>query len=231
MKLLASDFDGTFYINEEGIKENVKWLDKFIKNNLFVIATGRTYYDIKKEIDKYGIKCSYLIINHGASILENDEIIFNSSINNNVKNKLISDLMIKKSKRLVCASKKESRVDITCDDLTKIYISYKNKIFSKMVTLILFAKYNKYLNIISYKDTIEIVAKNVNKKEAINFIKDRENLKKENILTIGDNLNDIEMVKEFNGFTVENSIKSIKKAAIKEYKTVKDLMIDIENDK
>ena len=42
MKLLASDYDNTFYISDEDIVKNINKVKKFRKNTLFLIATGRS---------------------------------------------------------------------------------------------------------------------------------------------------------------------------------------------
>lgn len=53
-KLLASDYDQTYYLNDldivKNIEETKKWIDK---GNIFVIATGRSYQDLKNKQDKY----------------------------------------------------------------------------------------------------------------------------------------------------------------------------------
>ena len=50
-KILVSDYDKTFYLNDEDIEKNKIAVEKFRKErNVFVIATGRSYYDIQKKI-------------------------------------------------------------------------------------------------------------------------------------------------------------------------------------
>ena len=44
MKLLVCDYDQTFYTNELDIQENIKWSHLFMKDNIFMIATGRSFY-------------------------------------------------------------------------------------------------------------------------------------------------------------------------------------------
>ena len=52
-KILVSDYDDTLFIDEEGIKENIKLLKKWMrKKNIVVIATGRSYYDMMKDYKK-----------------------------------------------------------------------------------------------------------------------------------------------------------------------------------
>ena len=93
-KILVSDYDKTFYLNDEDVEKNKIAVEKFRKNgNIFVIATGRSYYDMQKKISEYKIMYDYLIINHGATILnEKDEIIYNFSIKNETANKIRDDL-------------------------------------------------------------------------------------------------------------------------------------------
>ena len=78
-KLLVSDYDGTFYINDLDIKKTIGNINNFRKlNNLFVIATGRSYVDLKEKIDKYKIPYDYLILNHGALLLSKELTIIKS---------------------------------------------------------------------------------------------------------------------------------------------------------
>ena len=49
-KLLVSDYDQTFYINDEDIEKNKIAVNEFrSKGNIFVIATGRSYDDFMKK--------------------------------------------------------------------------------------------------------------------------------------------------------------------------------------
>lgn len=87
-KLLVSDYDQTFYINDEDIEENKKLVERFRKKgNIFIIATGRSYLDFQDKVNKYKLEYDYVIINHGATILDkNDNVLFNFSINNVIIN-------------------------------------------------------------------------------------------------------------------------------------------------
>ena len=49
MKMLVSDYDQTFYLNDQNIKINIDMVKQFRKaGNKFVIATGRSYMDFKE---------------------------------------------------------------------------------------------------------------------------------------------------------------------------------------
>ena len=95
-KILVSDYDQTFYLNDEDIEINKKAVAKFRKEgNIFVIATGRSHFDFHNKVDKYNFEYDYVIINHGATILDkNDKIFANFSINNEIINNIKKDLQL-----------------------------------------------------------------------------------------------------------------------------------------
>lgn len=73
-KLLVSDYDGTFYSDLRNLKINIKAIEKFRKaGNLFAISTGRAYDSIKKECEKHNIPYDYLFCNDGAVLFNKDD--------------------------------------------------------------------------------------------------------------------------------------------------------------
>lgn len=231
--MIVSDYDDTFYISDDDIKNNIILVDEFMKNNCFVIATGRSYFDYKNKKDLYGIKCNYLIINHGATIIKNNNIIYNLVIDNFTKNELIKDLRLDTTISNFACSDINSRVSIDSDNLTKIHVKYNNSTEAKKIKKILTCKYsNKINNFLVCKDeAIEIVAKEVNKSNAINFIAQLEKINENNIYTIGDSYSDIEMIKNFKGYAMINSIKELKELSTKQYKSVSNLILEVMSDK
>ena len=51
-----------------------------------------------------------------------------------------------------------------------------------------------------------------------------------NVYSIGDGYSDIEMVKDFNGYCMIDSVNELKKVAISEVKSVSDLVKDLLKD-
>lgn len=67
MYVLASDYDGTLKTRIHDLHINIKSLKKFRSlGNKFIIATGRSFESIKKEIDEFEILFDYLSCNDGA---------------------------------------------------------------------------------------------------------------------------------------------------------------------
>lgn len=230
-KLLVSDYDQTFYINDEDIEKNKIAVNEFRKKgNIFVIATGRSYADFMKKKNQYNIECDYLIINHGATILDKkDNIIFNEKIPNEILDSLKFDLHIENSERNFCCSILESRVDFEYKNLTKIHVKYNDLEYSNKILKKLEEKYNSFLN--SYLvsgNSIEIISKNANKSKAIKLLSKKIEIGQEKIYTIGDGYSDIEMVKDYNGYAMKESVNELKNVALEEIESVRDLIRKIE---
>lgn len=230
-KLLVSDYDQTFYINDEDIEKNKIAVNEFRKKgNIFVIATGRSYADFMKKKNQYNIEYDYLIINHGATILDKKEnIIFNEKIPNEILDSLKFDLHIENSERNFCCSILESRVDFEYKNLTKIHVKYNDLEYSNKILKKLEEKYNSFLN--SYLvsgNSIEIISKNANKSKAIKLLSKEIEIVQEEIYTIGDAYSDIEMVKDYNGYAMKESVDELKNVALEEIDSVSDLIRKIE---
>ena len=244
-KILVSDYDKTFYLNDEDIEKNKIAVEKFRKQgNVFVIATGRSYYDIQKKINEYKINYDYLIINHGASILsEKDEIIYNFSIENEIISKIRNDLELNiqnmkvdlendasktQTNKYFCCKGKASRLDFNNKDLTKINIKLDSEEMANKINNMMNDKYSENIN--CYKvsnDIVEIISKEINKSEAIKLLADYYDLDNKFIYTIGDGYSDIEMIKNFNGYAMKDSVEKLKKVAKKEYESVSELINEI----
>ena len=230
-KLLVSDYDQTFYINDEDIEKNKIAVNEFRKKgNIFIIATGRSYADFMKKKNKYNIECDYLIINHGATILDQkDNIIFNEKIPNEILESLKLDLHIENSEKNFCCSILESRVDFEYKNLTKIHVKYNDSEYSNKILKKLEEKYNGCINAYLVSgNSIEIISKNANKSKAIKLLSKEIEIGKGEIYTIGDGYSDIEMVKDYNGYAMKESVDELKNVALEEIDSVSDLIRKIE---
>ena len=228
MKMLVSDYDDTFYINDSDISKNIKLVKQFMENHLFVIATGRSYPSFVIEKNRYSIDYHYLIMNHGATIIKKDKMIYNKSLDYLTKEELVKDLKRKEITYLFSCFQLES-VDIRSKKITKIHARYQSKEEANYIKNILDNKYQNKVNtyLVCQEEAIEVVSCEVNKSIAIDFIANNEKIAKDNIYTIGNSYNDIEMIEKFKGFSIENSVSSVRVHAIAEYDSVSSLISDI----
>ncbi len=232
-KILISDYDQTFYLNDEDIEKNKKYINKFIElGNLFVIATGRSYLDFHNKLDIYKFNYNYVILNHGATVIDkNNNVLFNICISNEIISNIQKDLNLDECVNYFCCSKTDSRVTFEHKDLTKINVRYNSKDYALDKANYINDKYGNYVNAYYVNtNSIEIISNKTSKAKAIYWlIKFCNFVKESNIYVIGDGYSDIEMVKEFNGYCMKDSVEELKKIANKEYDSVSDLVNDILN--
>lgn len=233
MKILVSDYDKTFYLNDKDIVNNIKLIKEFRKKgNLFIIATGRSYYDFIKKYNQYNFPYDYVLINHGATIIDNKgNILNNISIDNEIISEIENNLQLDKANKYFCCSGLDSRVLFDKLDLTKINVEYNDNQVALDINEYLNNNYSDYIT--SYfvrKGLIEIISKNTSKLHALDFLLKKLSLENEKIYTIGDGISDIELVKKYHGYCMCNSVVELKKIAQKEYNSVSILIKEIMED-
>lgn len=209
MKILISDFDHTFFDNNYA--NNIEIVNKFVdEGNMFIIATGRSINNLKIDIGDYNIKYSYLICSDGASIYDNKHNnIFSCDINEELINP-ICDLL-----------DNDSNITLTLIENDNIVSgTHANSIAGKFIdkeeckTLVDQIK-NKFPLVNAYlsDNYINIRNKNVSKYEAIKFLISNYGLNEEDIYTIGDSINDIEMCRNFKSFSFNFADFEVKKVS------------------
>lgn len=233
-KVLVVDYDRTLFINNDDMLNNINSINKFRENgNIFIIATGRTYNSLKKEIDKYNIEYDYLILNHGSLVIKKDEsTLFHYKIDRNILFDITNYLSKYKPKSVMYSYYTKDTSNINNPDISKITIGFQKDIETfKKVMMDVVKKYNNKLNIYFTQNfEIEIISKETNKSKAIDLLMKKVNFKKENIYTIGDSYTDIEMINDYNGSCMEKSIDILKNNKnIKKYSSVSVLIKDILN--
>ena len=226
-KMIASDYDRTFYLNDEDIEKNKTAIEKFRKEgNIFVIATGRSYYHFMKKVNKYNIDYDYAIINHGATVIDKQgNTLFNMPMNNSVINNIKNDLQLDKSIDTFCCSKLETKVPFNHKDLTKINVKYKTKNEAIKMNDQINNKYSDFVT--SYNITsssIEIISNKTDKSKTIKMLADKLGIENKNIYTIGDGYSDIQMIKDYNGYCMKESVDELKNVAKGEYNSVSNLV-------
>ena len=229
MKILVSDYDKTFYLNDKDIIENIKLIKEFReKGNIFIIATGRSYIDFIKKYNQYKFPYDFVLINHGATIIDKKGKIIN---NISIDNKIIPLIESNKANKYFCCSGLDSRVLFDKSDLTKINVEYNDNQVALSINEYLNKNYSDYITSYYVREgLIEIISKNTSKLHALDFLLKHLQLENEKIYTIGDGVSDIEMVKKYHGYCMCDSEAELKKVAQKEYNSVSILIKEIMED-
>lgn len=204
MKCIVSDFDGTLF--DSNYNSNVLLINEFVKNdNIFVLATGRTYKSIKDAIKNHNIPYKYLICSDGSCIYDsNDNLIYKKDMTYDLMLKIISIIFsIDKSVEI----KYDNSIDI-CDSNSKTVrilvnsdMSTKEKIMKEL---------NKLDDVYAYLSTnwLNISSINSDKTVAIKYIENTLNLDKNNIYVIGNDINDYAMINYYNGYLINKDVKN-----------------------
>ena len=232
-KILISDYDGTFYQNDIDIKKNIDKVNEFrTLGNLFVLATGRSYVDLKQKIDKYEIPYDYLILNHGALLLSKDlEILKVFTLDKELVDSILEYANNKDIYDVILISAFDKNVT---DTLNIVKIMLKLYSYDKALEVKNYID-KSYTNIKSYfisEDNhylVEVVSNKASKSLMIDKILDKEEIVKKNVYTIGDGINDIEMIRDYNGYRVRNSCKELVSVTDRVIDNVSDLISRISN--
>lgn len=228
MKLLASDYDDTFYVSEEGIKENIEKVKEFKKDNIFLIATGRSYEEFMDKDNIYHIPYDYLIINHGTTIVKDGKVIYSKYIDYSILEELLRDLNVDTAKYYNISNEIEMDNHELTTYTNKIRVKYYDKEYAKEKCNFITNKYGEYVtsHYVSKGYALEIVNNNVDKSIAIEYVRNLEGINKKDVYTVGDGVTDKLMLTTFNGFKMENSCLEIEKLDISKVSSVSEL-IDI----
>ncbi len=224
-KILVSDFDQTFHRDEIEIYQNIEAVQQFRKEgNIFVIATGRSYKEFMLVKEKYNLLYDYVLLNNGANILDCTDVMINSIyMDNDTVNDLINNYINDNDKidfSYTCSNNEESRV-LYANNINRVGIYFKDGIDSTFEKKELLNKY-KNLNITTGRRTpmIEITDITVNKSTAINRLINIEKLSNYTIHVVGDGDNDVDMLRDYNGVTLDNGTLEAKGVASKIYKNL-----------
>lgn len=194
------------------------------------MPTGRDIISIKDEINKYNIPYDYIICSDGSIIYDKEKMVkmykikdkFHKIIFDFIKNITYDELQI--------AYEKGYSDEFTNEPFASINISIKdNKEFNFDK---LKEKYQDFNYLIYTHPPVTyycIKPKSVDKAYAINYFKNKFNLKMKDIYVIGDSDNDLEMIKKYHGVCVSSANENVIKISKKVYKEVFNYLEDIKN--
>ena len=240
IKMVVADIDGTIYSPTNGLSEEVKnCIQNLTQNGIhFAIATGRTYSSAKYVADEIGVKCP-LICYQGGLVNSYEGTTINAKyLNPDIAREIIKDL---KSRKIHLNVYVEDKLYVEDDNqYIKDYIgdkgidyfkvkSFDELDFSKLNKLLaidynpdfineliaeLQQKYPEIYVVRSYKFFCEIANKEATKGNAIKILAEKYGFTEKEVMAIGDQNNDIEMVEVAGvGVAMGNGTEEIKAKA------------------
>ncbi len=223
-KMIVSDYDETLYQTKEQMKNNIEAIKDFQKQgNIFVLSTARPYKSIKQEIDKYNIPLDYLCCTDGGEVFKNDRYLTSTSIDKKAISKIRKIITLEP---VISYSKKNNHIlemyyiiDDTFDE--KVVFSKIEEILKDYDNLKVCYEY------IGLDKTIIVKRCDVSKGTSAALIAAIEKIDSDKVFTIGDGINDIPMIKDFNGFAIRDAKEEVKKLSLGVIDTVSDLIYNV----
>ena len=226
MTILASDFDNTIFFQDDELqtKKNIECIKKFIaRGNIFCIVTGRSYVDLKHFLKEYDIPYSYLICEDGAKIF------------NNMDYCLDTILLDEKDIKRIASYLEENHYDYYLEDgynkteyygdCVKIVVNCTDE--KEKEYLVKTLKEKEDIHIYPSRYHVNIIHKSVNKERAIKKLFNLEDLNYNLLHVIGDNENDYEMLKTFEGAVMKEHHPKLEELGKKEYNTLEEYMEEL----
>lgn len=226
MKILASDFDLTLYVNNEDvIKKNVDAIRRFIrKGNLFGIVTGRNYSDLKILLNRYDIPYHYLICQDGAKIFDSMDYCFFTV--NLSREDIIRIVPVFEEFNFDYYLDDGYNVTSNMDDCVKVVgvIDNKREQAKRVVESLAEEGFYAYLS----AEHINVMHSSVNKRDALERVLVHANCCKNDLYVIGDSVNDLKMLTTFQGAIMKNHSVELDKLNKKTYDTLYEYIEELE---
>lgn len=230
MKIIASDYDGT--LNEGGVGEEKriairKWREA---GNLFGIVSGRGIGNIVGLAKEDGIECDFLLGDNGASVARgNGDVLSEATCDGQIAREIIEYFYsigctwswVRPYPECIVVPEGESKYpwEYSLSNLpkiekfTQISASLGDDDKAKAAADELTVRYGDKLNILQNGCCIDIVRLDVNKAVGIYKLLEIVGAKYEDVITVGDNYNDADMIREFRSYAMDNAVPLIKELA------------------
>ena len=230
MKIIASDYDGT--LNHGGIddkkRETIKkWREK---GNKFGIVSGRMPDDLLKIYKNDNLDLDFLLACNGAVILTTDgKVLKDDRVDGELLRPFLDFLFSLGADWAAIHCERTYIIDENDDDRlpdeftrkTLPELKYFNQVSTiledneeaLMVTNAIKEKFGDILNPLQNGNCIDIVSAKINKAKGLHDYLELVGGKYEDMITVGDNINDTHMIKEFRSYAMANGVQSIKDIA------------------
>jgi Cof subfamily protein (haloacid dehalogenase superfamily) len=231
MKIIGSDYDGTLNyggIDDKKLAAIEKWRNA---GNIFALVSGRGPDGVLELYEEKKFGCDYLVANNGAVILKPDGTeIYVAKCDPSLAKPLVKHLFDNGCEWAHVQTNFYCRVFADKNNCTKEGeytlenmpdVPYFSQINTQLPTFEESAKvtasvkeaFGDKLNPLQNGECLDIVRKDINKATGLYKLAEILVAKGEDIIAVGDNINDTHMIAEFRSYAMNNAVDSIKKLA------------------
>lgn len=230
MRIIASDYDGTFNaggITRKKIKAVARWQKK---GNFFGIVSGRDLTFLVETLQQDGVLCDFFLANNGAVIADGKgKILWEKTIPTELTLPILHALF-----RCGCPIGKvcdREFIDIIPDaaqlqkgqvflsDAPTFSVVHQISTFlptleeTERVIASIREQFGEWVTPLQNGTCIDIVPAHMDKKVGIEMLLQLLDAQPQDVITVGDNVNDTAMIEGFYSYAVENAVDSIKRKA------------------
>ncbi len=232
--IVVSDFDNTLhpYSDDATFAKNLEHIKRFRQTgNLFCLATGRNQASLKRAWPEYGDYLDYVIFDNGATCMDkHGDIMFEETISLTVAQEIVNRIITKLADDNITfvfyhdstewEKLNQSVTKIRCwaPDLAaaqrvmaEIDPSFSDKVQGFIARDSTMSGIKWIENPEAYHAFVDIMSINAGKYNAIRRL--CQSLPHERVITVGDDTNDLAMIKEYNGYAMRNSAPEVLEVA------------------
>ena len=230
MKIIASDFDGTFTYGGVDEERRQAVRDWRAAGNRFGIVSGRGAGFLTETFPQYQVDYDFFVGHNGALVADaQGKILWEKTCPGWVIGPLL-DFLVEhdcpeccvhncavimpghETRRTPVITKEEAMAKGDFLQMTTILRSREEA--ADMAEKIR-EKFGQWVNPLQNGGLIDIVARGVDKASGVRKMLELLGGREEDVIAVGDNINDRDMIREFPSYAVENAVEEIKKLADK----------------
>lgn len=237
MKIIGSDYDGT--LNHNGIDDGKRQAirDWRQAGNVFALVSGRHVNSVRDLHIRQDFECDYFVGSNGAVILDNqDQVVHKDCCDMDMLVPLLKylyalgcpvglvhsvDFFDVFPSEESCRELARDNSENSCTIDTIPAIPYYTQVSTwrpteaeaAAVSAKVRERFGEYFNPMQNGLNIDIVRADVNKARGLYKLMERLGAEYDDVITVGDNVNDYDMIKEFRSYAMESGVQSIKDLA------------------
>ena len=234
MKVAASDYDGTLFRQNQISETDISGIRKWRKaGHLFGVVTGRDYGMLAPQLGYYGIKFDYAVCNNGGIICREDgTVLWQGRIDPAVLQAILMVPGVDKSlhyafsaagKTFLCHEREGSWItreatawefpliqikeqDIgSLPQIHQFSLGYEDPEEAQAVSDRINARLGELVHAYPNRGSVDITPPGISKQQGILQLLELMDWDDAQIYAIGDETNDLPMIKAFGGYTVDTA--------------------------
>ena len=235
MKLFACDFDGTLYRNGTVAEDDRKACALAReRGHRFGIVTGRGAKTLQRELDRFGLACDFIICNNGALVLDGaGRELERTELASSLRRMLLRHPAVARASHCALFDGKRMRVlegkhgywvnprypmpaaslgEALEDRLQQISLAFPSREEAETEAEVLRRETAGEALVLCSLSLVDIVGAGAGKSAGLRSLLGLWGMSAESVVAMGDDGNDIDMLRDFGGFAMAGSAKAVLEA-------------------